>query len=150
MPGRSIRRRTWIVAIVAAVVIGVVWMIAATSPGRKFLRAYQSLHLGKTKDEVRGLFGPTPDFECRFRASDIWYYKGRSAFAQEFDEVKLERGATVDSLGELPDVHASVQLAFDAEGRLHAYTRSGESYAVESTQGSVDGSHFRVLQPSGF
>ena len=102
-------------------------------------------------DDVRELLGPTPDFDCHYKSSQIWYYRPPAGwFTSNFDEVELERGATVQSLEDLPDVYDHVQLAFDVNGRLHAYTWIGESYTVESTNGSVKGSHFSKLASSDF
>jgi hypothetical protein len=106
------------------------------------------------RDEVRNLFGPKPDFDCRYKSYEIWYYRAPQSVlmddAGSFDDVVLERGATVQSLADLPDVFDHVQLAFDPNGRLHAYTWIGETYTVESTSRSVQGSHFSRLSPSDF
>ncbi len=103
-----------------------------------------------TQDGVRELFGPTPEFDCRFKSSQIWYYRAPGYFSGNFDDVKINRGAMVENLEDLPDVYNYVQFAFDAEGRLHAFTWIGESYTVESTSGSVRGSHFAKRSPAEF
>jgi hypothetical protein len=127
-----------------------VYAVLRDSPEWQFSGAYSQLELGMTEDAVRGVFGPTPDFDCRYKSSWIWYYRGPGFFTGDFEDVELERGATVQSLDDLPDVYDHVQLAFDSEGRLHAYTWIGEAYTVESTSGSVSGSHFRELPDSDF
>ena len=127
------------------------YVLLYNSPGWRFSRAYDQLDLRMTQDDVRELLGPTPDFDCHYKSSQIWYYRPPAGwFTSNFDEVELERGATVQSLEDLPDVYDHVQLAFDVNGRLHAYTWIGESYTVESTNGSVKGSHFSKLASSDF
>jgi len=96
------------------------------------------------------MFGREPDFECRYKSYEIWYYRSPCPFARDFDEVELERGAAVASLGDLPDVYDCVQLAFDSSGRLHAYTWIGESYTVQTNSRVVKGSHLSRLSPSDF
>jgi len=98
------------------------------------------------------LFGTNPDFDCCYKSFEIWYYRAPDwlGLAGDFDDVELERGATVQSLDDLPDVYDHVQLAFDNQGRLHAYTWIGETYTVETKNGSVNGSHFAELSPSDF
>ncbi|MFO7901875.1 MAG: hypothetical protein R6U98_04380 [Pirellulaceae bacterium] len=103
-----------------------------------------------TQDDVREVFGRGPDFDCRYKSSQIWYYRAPGFFAGDFEDVELSRGATVQSLDDLPDVYDHVQLAFGTQGNLHAYTWIGESYTVESKNGSVGGSHFAKLSPSDF
>ena len=103
-----------------------------------------------TQDDVRELFGRHPEFDCRYTSFEIWYYRSPGFFTGDLDDVELNRGATVQSLDDLPDVYDHVQLAFDSQGALHAYTWIGESYTVESKNGSVRGSHFAKLSPCDF
>ena len=120
------------------------------SSGWRFSRAYRQLKLGMTQDDVRKLFGTVPDFDCRCKSSQIWYFSAPGFFTGNFEDVDLRRGATVQSLDDLPDVYDHVQLAFDASGRLHAFTWIGETYTVESKSGSVSGSRFSELSSSDF
>ena len=102
------------------------------------------------RDDVRHLFGSKPDFDCRYRSYEIWYYRSPNAsVVYNFDGVGLECGARVQSLADLPDVYDYVQLAFDANGHLHAYTWIGESYTIERANGPAKGSHFK-LAPESF
>jgi hypothetical protein len=107
-------------------------------------------NLGMTQDEVQELFGPRLDFECRYKSYQIWYYRAPDFLAGDFDEVRLQRGEELPSLDDLPDVYDHVQLAFDANGRVHAYTWIGETYTVEAKNGSVRGSSFSRLSSSDF
>src|SRR5437764_667132 len=103
-----------------------------------------------SEDEVTKLFGKKPDFECGYQSYGIWYYRAPGPFTGRFDKIKLESGATVQSLSDLPNVYDHVQLAFDSQGRLHAYTWIGETSTVELKNRSVRGSDFAKLSPSDF
>jgi len=103
-----------------------------------------------TQSDVRELFGRRPDFDCRYTSFEIWYCRAPGFFTGSLDGVGLDRGATVQSLDDLPDIYDHVQLAFDRQGALHAYTWIGESYTVESKNSSVRGSHFTKLSPCDF
>lgn len=144
------KRKLALVVIVPMIVVATSFGLLYHSPGWRFSRSYSRLEFGMSKDDVRALFGRDPDFDCRYKSYEIWYYRAPGFFADKFDNVKLSRGATVPSLRDLPDVYDHVQLAFDAQGRLHAYTWIGESYTVQSKNGSACGSHLAKLPPSDF
>jgi len=147
---KSRRRKVVLAAVCFAILLTASFALLHNSPGWRFFRSYNRLQLGMTQDEVRELFGTNPDFDCRYKSFEIWYYRAPDWHAGDFDDVELERGATVQSLDDLPDVYDHVQLAFDNQGRLHAYTWIGETYTVETKNGSVNGSHFAELSPSDF
>jgi hypothetical protein len=118
--------------------------------GHQFFDSYNLLQLGMTQDDVRKLFWQTPDFDCRFKSSQIWYYGRKYSFSSNPDDLEIERGAMVQSLDEIPWIYGHVQLAFDSTGRLHAYTWNGEFSTVESISGSVKGTDISILSPSDF
>ena len=120
------------------------------SPGWKFSRIYNELEPGMSQQEVRNLFGKKPDFDCRLGSSEIWYFQGPDDLAGSFDDVDLVRGSTVQTKNDLPDVYDHIQLAFDSGGHLFAYTWIGETYTVESTDGSASGSNLNKLPDSAF
>jgi hypothetical protein len=134
------------------VVVGVAGVVLYHSAGWRFSRAYHQIQLGMTQDDVQELFGHPPDFDCRYKSYQIWYFRhpAPSPFTDEFDRVELKRGTTVQSADDLPNTYNWVQCAFDADGRLYAYTWIGETYTVECTKGSVKGSHLSKLAPSDF
>ena len=103
-----------------------------------------------TKTQVKRLFDKETSYECRLRKSDIWYIKAPDHLAGNFDDVRLPSGSNYTSARTLPDIYDHVQLAFDTDGRLHAYTWIGETYTVESRSGSIPGSHFKELADSNF
>jgi hypothetical protein len=155
-PARSKWSKRLVIAIpalVAFLLLGFAYYLPR-SPGWRFAGAYRQLRLGMSQDDVRKLFGPEIEFACRYKSSDIWYYRAPNLpffdLAGDFKNSNIERGATVPTLNDLPNVYDHVQLAFDAGGRLHAYTWIGETYTVESTNRSVPGSHFKELSPSDF
>jgi outer membrane protein assembly factor BamE (lipoprotein component of BamABCDE complex) len=137
-------------AVCASLFFALVYGLLYNSPGWRFGRSYRQLQLGMTQSEVRTLFGRSPDFDCRFQSSEIWYYRSPGIFSSGWEGVELDRGGTAQTLDELPVVYDHVQLAFDAEGVLHAYTWIGETYTVESKKGPVSGSRFTVLSPNDF
>jgi len=93
------------------------------------------------------MFGQEPDYYCRFGRSEIWYYAAPGTFTGDFPADTPESGATYERLSELPDVYDHVQMAFDENANLTAYTWIGETYTVEYRGGSVRGTHFRLLPP---
>lgn len=116
----------------------------------RYGRAYSQLQLGMSKSQVRDLFDRKPDFECKLRSSDIWYIRAPDFLAGDFSDINDPSGSTFKTTNELPDVYDHVQLAFDSDDRLHAFTWIGETYTVESRIGSTPGSHFNVLADSSF
>ncbi len=121
--------------------------LALSSAGRNFYRNYKALRIGMSKTEVQVLFGNTPDYACRFSKSEIWYYRAPGWFTRAFPENTPERGTLYQNIADLPDVYDHVQLAFDSNSQLTAFTWIGESYTVESGSGSVKGSHLKNLKP---
>lgn len=147
---RSKIRLLVVAAFVFLTLLGTAYLLLHDSPNRRFSRAYRQLQLGMTQDDIRELFGPTPDFDCRYKSYEIWYYRSPDLFfTLKFDDIGLKRGEMVQSLDDLPDVYDHVQFAFDTNGRLHAYTWIGESCTVQCVNGPVEGSHFSKLAPSG-
>lgn len=131
--------------------LGVTVLLASPYlPGRIFFRAYEELELGMTQNDVRQLFGEKQDFSCRLGSSEIWYYSRPGFLTGTFDEMKFARGTIVQSADELPYAYANVQLAFDAEGLLHAFTWNGETRSVASTSGMVGGDHLKYLVNTDF
>ncbi len=120
------------------------------SPGQRFGRAYNQLQLGMSKSQVRRLFNRGPDYECKLRSSDIWYVGAPDFLAGDFSDVTDPPGSIFNSTKQLPDVYDHVQLAFDSDDRLHAFTWIGETYTIESTTGSISGSHFKLLSDASF
>ena len=148
MANRNSKLAIAIICLITTVAIG--YIVIVDSPGRRFGRAYGQLELGMSKNKVRALFSAEPEFECRLRSSDIWYIRAPDDLAGNFENVDIQSGSNVNSTSELPDVYDHVQLAFDSEDRLHAFTWIGETYTVESTTGSTRGSHFNLLPDSNF
>ncbi len=99
------------------------------------------------RSDVQAMFGQEPDYYCRFGRSEIWYYAGPGLFTADFPADTPENGANYENLNELPDVYDYVQIAFDENGNVVAYTWIGETYTVEYRGGSVEGTHFRLLPP---
>jgi hypothetical protein len=132
-------------AIVAAMIIAG-YALLQQSPAWRFARAYGQLQLDMSQDQVRELFGRSPDYEYRYKSYRVWYVKGYGFFSGNFDKVKLKNGDAVQSFDALPDVYDYAQLVFDADGRLYAYRWIGEAYTVESKDGSVNGTHLSKLR----
>jgi hypothetical protein len=132
--------------IIFCVVILFVGLIVAW-PGPRFTRSYKQLQIGMPRSKVQALFGREPDYHCRVGRSEIWYYRAPGHFTGDFPAGTPESGTLYQEAGELPDVYDHVQLAFDEDGNLVAYTWIGETHTVEYRGGSVNGGHFRLLPP---
>lgn len=137
--------RLWLFTLLIALVTG-----CNLSDGRTFLRKYNQLKLGMSKSDVLHLFGVKPDYECRLGKLDIWYIRDCGFFSRSFPTNVPERGFEYDSASDLPDTFGYVQIAFDREDSLFAFTWIGESYSVESRLGTFRGSHFRVIKSEAF
>lgn len=148
----SLAKRVLILAIVISLplLIAVGGIYIATAPQRQLGRCYNRLHLGQTKQQVEAVFERRPDYRCLFENSEIWYYSPVSTFPVDMGSNALPNGARYRELRDLPDVYDNVQLAFDRNGALHAYTHIGEELHVTSTRGPVKGSHFKVLARTSF
>jgi hypothetical protein len=116
--------------------------------GYKFLWAYDQLQLGMAKSDVQHLFGVKPSYHCMLGEYEIWYIRDSGFFTKDFPENVSEPGAMYQSASEIPDTFGYVQLAFDRDDKLFAFTWIGETFYVESRAGKVNGSHFKQL-PSG-
>lgn len=116
-------------------------------PGPRFLGAYRLLRIGMTVPEVQSLFGGEPVYHCRFGRSAIWYYVQNNRFAGTFPPDTPAAGSLYEDSAKLPDVYDHVQIAFDENGKLVAYTWIGETNSVEYSGGSVRGTHFKHLPP---
>ena len=97
--------------------------------------------------EVQTLFGVEPDYHCRFGHSEIWYYARHGRFTGKFPAGTPDAGSLYRDVTKLPDVYDNVQIAFDENGNLAAYTWIGETFTVEYWGGSVQGTHFKLLPP---
>jgi hypothetical protein len=131
----------------AAVLLCSVFYGWVYSPGSQFLNSYRQLRIGMSLSEVQRLFGPTPVYHCRTGGSVIWYFAGPGSFNRKFPEDSPEAGSLLSDATQLPNVYDHVQIAFDANDRLSAFTWIGETYTVEYSGGSVRGSHFKLLPP---
>lgn len=116
--------------------------------GHKFLWTYDQVQLGMTKSDVQHLFGVTPAYRCKLGEHEIWYVRDYGFFTKDFPQNVPEFGAAYQSASDLPDTLGYVQLAFDRDDKLFAFTWIGETHYVESVSGKVKGSHFKQL-PSG-
>ena len=104
----SRKRKLVSAAIVAAIFLTLSCGLLYNSPGWRFSRSYSRLQLGMTQDDVRELFGRHPDFDCRYTSFEVWYYRCPGFFTGNLDDVELNRGATVQSLDDLPDIYDHV------------------------------------------
>lgn len=123
-------------------------MLGLTSPARTaFYRNYDTLKIGMPKAEVQAIYGESPAYACRLSTSEIWYYAAPGRLTGKFPDNTPQRGALYGSAKDLPDVYGHIQLAFDSNNELTAFTFIGESYTTEWRGGSVKGTHFKDLPP---
>lgn len=127
---------------VSAAIALIVWR----TDGHKFARAYASLRLGATKQQVVSAFGRSREFWWSYRGYEIWYFTAPGMLRARASDVKSRHGIPIDSLAALPDAYGCVQLAFSPEGRLFAYTWIGETHCVIHADGTARGSHLKVIE----
>ena len=128
--------------------IGLTTALGLTSPAKTtFYRNYPTLKIGMPKAEIQAVFGETPTYSCRFSASEIWYYAAPGRLTGKFPANTPERGTLYGSAADLPDVYDHIQLAFNSNDELIAFTFIGESDTTEWRGGSVKGTHFKHLSP---
>ncbi|MCU0713854.1 MAG: hypothetical protein MUC43_17485 [Pirellula sp.] len=118
--------------------------------GHKFLWAYDKLQFGMSKSDVQHLFGVKPAYHCMLGEYEIWYIRDSGFFTKDFPEEVREPGAKHQSASDLPDAFGYVQLAFDRDDNLFAFTWIGETFSVESVAGTAKGSHFKQLPRGTF
>lgn len=118
--------------------------------GHGFLWKYDQLQLGMSKSDVQHLFAVQPAYHCMLREYEIWYIRDSGFFTRDFPENVPELGVAYQSASDLPDTFGYVQLAFDRDDKLFAFTWIGETYYVESRAGKISGSHFKKLPRETF
>ncbi len=118
--------------------------------GQQFLTKYKQLKVGMPKSAVQTLFGSTPTYDCILGEYDVWYYRDHGMFTRDFPATIPKRGSKFKTASDLPDTFGYLQLAFDKDEKLYAYTWIGETYTVESKVGSVNGTHFKLLPSTAF
>jgi len=148
-------RKTKIMALVIGLIAGAILILYGlsraldlASPAKAaFYRYTDELVIGMAKDKVQALFGETPAYVCKLSESEVWYYAAPGRLTGTFPDNTPERGTLYRSTADLPDIYGHIQLAFDSNDELIAYTFIGESYTTEWRSGSVKGSHFKHLPP---
>lgn len=144
------------ILIVCALVIGafIAFSVNRSRHGSGFTSAYEHLALGMPLATVLNMMGSPPECEYRYKSFIILYFRPPpSRFSRFFNpypepvtvSLDYSPGKVVSQLDKLPDLYGFVQLAFDSNDTLCAYTWIGESYTVESLSGSVKGSHLSKL-----
>jgi hypothetical protein len=117
--------------------------------GWRFKANYERLALGHPFSEVLDMMGSQPDYEYQYASFRIAYYRAPSIFRGDTDMIGYAHGQVVATLEELPYLYDCVQLAFNSNNVLVAYTWIGETYTVEAIGGSVKGSHLSALGTLG-
>jgi hypothetical protein len=110
---------------------------------------YPKLKIGMSSTEVAALFGGPPGEEFRVQGHRVWYLAepSRNPPPALFPWLKPQpyRGQQreFESLDQLPDLYAWVQVLFDAEDRTWAFCYIGECYVVQCDGGQAEGSHLK-------
>lgn len=156
---RATRKRFWrdialtllTGAVACAGLVAVLAVLFSNSPGNQFVRKYHQLKVGMANEDVNRFFGKSPEYSCTFKSYRICYYLAPSPFGgtRNPDLSHLPDGA-VASASELPYIYAAVQVAFDADGKLAAFTRNGETHVIVTTGGEVPGSSLEQLDEAFF
>ena len=117
-----------------------------------FIDAYEQLQVGRTttKRIVESKFGRRPDSVYYFKSSEIWYYRAPADVTTGTLPSTPLPNEHVSSLGLLPDTYNYVQLAFNKDGELIAYTWIGEDPQVHSLYGNRKGSFLGLLDEDQF
>lgn len=121
---------------------------AKTGGPRAFKSSYDSLSIGMHLKTVLKMMDIPPKYEYRYESFRILYFQPPpDPLWNPPDPVIANYGAgqVVSNLDELPNIYDYVQLAFDSNDLLCAFTWIGESYAVESVSGPVKGAHLAKL-----
>ena len=135
-------------AAISALVICAIVAFSATRirSAWAFKAAYEKLSLGMNFKAVSALIGTPADYEYGLGTFRIYYWRSSRLYScAERAKPDFSRGRVVTQLDDLPDLYGYVQLAFDSNDTLCAYTFIGEAYTVESASGSVKGSHLSEL-----
>lgn len=135
-------------ASICALVICAVVALSATRirSALAFKAAFEKLSLGMTFKAVSALIGTPADYEYGLGTFRIYYWRSPRLYScTERVKPDLSRGRVVTRLDDLPDLYGYVQVAFDSNDTLRAYTFIGEAYTVEAASGSVRGSHLSKL-----
>lgn len=133
---------------IALIVCG--YQVWVNSDGVTFYKAYQQLRIGMPKSRVQQLFGTTPTYAYSLNAFDIWYYKSKGIHKLNGPVDVPVSGSRFQSADDLPDLYDYVTIAFDENEKVHAFTWIGETYTVESVDGPVNGTHFKLLPKKTF
>ena len=131
----------------------VAWIVvnASLTPARKrFNEAYEKLRIGDTMSEVVALFGRRPDHTFLLRSSEIWYFRKPDDRTARVIANASSDPKRIESPRKLPDAYNHVQIAFDAQGKVFAFTWVGEDPEIHSTNGSIKGSNLGLLEESAF
>jgi len=114
---------------------------------------YRQLEIGMSLAEVQRLYGVEAEFEASYGEFSILYYRppmrGFMDFTGSIDTGKYELGMEAGSVAELPEPYNFIVVAI-RDGRLHAYTWIGETFAVVTVDGSFRGSKFSDVPESVF
>jgi hypothetical protein len=137
------KRQIIVMGFAAAILAGIILTSLILKPAVG--RAFDSLRLGMSIEEVRDLYGKNPDFEAYFREFSILYYRPPPRrildFSGDIDLSVHRPGSRYASLNEIPEPYAWDMLAIRNE-RLFAYTVVGEVYKVKTAKGAFSGSEF--------
>ena len=128
--------------------IAIVFIKVFRGPGTYTL--YKQLRIGMDRSEVQTLFGDYADYICQYKDYDIWYYSDHGFATRTSPNQKFAHNYIFTEVDKLPDTFGHITIAFNQEGKVHAYSWIGETTTVEYDGGSIRGSHFRQIPPSSF
>lgn len=133
-------------AIVAALLV---FLHIESAEVRQFSKRVDLLSLGMSRHDVLDTLRASPVYDYRYGAFRILYIRPPRGALYEGPEPIVKGyvpGAVVHDLHELPNIYNHIQLAFDSEDLLCAFTWIGESYYIKSNSGDVRGAHFSKLE----
>ena len=105
-----------------------------------------SLELGMTTEKVEADFGRSFAYTLTFRECTIGWMpiNPLEHFLNDLEDVltgasRIDTEAAVDSVDQLPTVYAYLECLFNPEGKLVAYTFSGEEVKIHTVIGALPG-----------
>jgi hypothetical protein len=107
--------------------------------------------MGMSMRDVINIMGRQPDYEYSYKSCMVAYFVappdrwGHKAAVKDY-----KPKSSVRRLSDLPDLYDSMQMAFNSNRVLIAYSRIGESYTIEmANRRPVKGSQFAEIEKAG-
>jgi len=115
----------------------------------RFGEAWSDLELGITEEQAIALFGKEPALKLPFWENTILYFED-PMFENYPSHYTQYQKKEITEISEIPDVYAAVQLLFNKDGGLVAYTRNGETQTIRTITGEYPGDNLNSIHIDTF